>query len=105
MVEMELIQGMYVFMITMDLHGCRLEQTLMEKPKVITAVIHCLYLLTDQGWLLGQLVMMEMDLLQVTYVFMIIMDLHGCKLEQILMEKQQVTRVVERFPFPQMEQE
>ena len=49
--------------------------------------------------------MMEMDPVQGMYVFMIIMDLHGYKLDQILMEKQQVTGVVKRSTFPQMEQE
>ena len=49
-----------------------------------------LYLLTDQEWLLEQTVMTEMELIQVMPVYMITMDLHGYKLDQILTGKRQV---------------
>ena len=41
--------------------------------------------------------MMETEPTPVMFVFMIIMDLHGSKLEQILTEKQQVIIVVGQF--------
>ena len=41
--------------------------------------------------------MMEVDLTPVMSVFMIIMDLHGSKLEQTLMGKQEMTKVA--IPF------
>ena len=49
--------------------------------------------------------MMEMDPIQGMFVFMIIMVLHGCKLGEILMEKQQVIRVVRQFLYPLTVQE
>ena len=49
--------------------------------------------------------MMEMDLTLVMFVFMIIMDLHGSKLEQILTEKQQVIIVVGQFLYLLTDQE
>ena len=48
MMEMELIQVMFVFMITMDLHGCKLEQILMEKQIPTVVACHSLYPLTAQ---------------------------------------------------------
>ena len=55
MMEMELDQVMYVFTITMDRLGCKLEQTLMGKRQKTKVVNQFLYLLTDQGWLLGHM--------------------------------------------------
>ena len=49
MMEMETVQDMSVFMITTDLRGCKLEQTLMEKQQRIIVVGQFLYLLTVQG--------------------------------------------------------
>ena len=53
--------------------------------------------LMDQGLLLGQHLMTEMDPILVMFVFMISMGLHGFKWEEILMEKQQMTIVVLEF--------
>ena len=64
---------------------------------MISVVGQFLYLLTDLESLLGHTVMMEMDLPPVMSVFMIIMDRLGCKLEQILMGKRQMTVVVGQF--------
>ena len=62
-------------------------QILMGKRQVISVVGQFLYLLTDQGSLLGHTLMMEMELTPVMSVFTITMDRLGCKLEQILMGK------------------
>ena len=48
MMETELALVMSVFMIIMDLHGCKLDQTLTGKRQVTIAVGQFLYLLTDQ---------------------------------------------------------
>ena len=64
MMEMELTPVLYVFMITMDRLGRKLEQTLMGKQYRIKVAALFLYLLTDQEWLLEHLLMMEMEMLQ-----------------------------------------
>ena len=48
--------------------------------------------------------MMETELDPVMSVSMIITDLHGCKLEQILTEKQQMITVVGQFLYLLMDQ-
>ena len=99
MMETDLIPAMSVFTVTMDLHGRKLEQTLMGKRKVTRVVGKFLYLLTDQQWLLDQLIMMETELTPVMSVFTVTMDLHGCKLDQTLMGKLQVIAVAFRFRY------
>ena len=48
--------------------------------------------------------MMEVDLTPVMSVFMIIMDLHGSKLDQTLMGKQGVTILASQFLYLQTDQ-
>ena len=48
--------------------------------------------------------MMEMELSPVMSVSMIITDLHGCKLEMILMGKRHMITVVGQSPCPLMDQ-
>ena len=72
----------------------------MEKQNQTKVVAQSLYLLTGQGWLLVRLSMMVVAM----FVFMIIMVLHGCKLEEILMEKQQVIRVGSQYLYPLTDQ-
>ena len=43
-----IIEAMFVFMITMVLHGCRLEQILMEKAQEMRAVFRSRYLLMEK---------------------------------------------------------
>ena len=68
-------------------------------------VTQFLCLLTDQELQLVRVAMMETDLTLVMFVFMIIMDLLGSKLEQILTEKQQVIIVVGKFLYLLTDQE
>ena len=97
MMETELTPVMSVFMIIMDLHGCKLEQTLMGKQQMTLVVTQFPCLLTGQEWLLGHIIMMQVDLTPVMSVFMIIMDLLGFKLEQTLMGKRQMIEVAALF--------
>ena len=77
----------------------------MGKQQRIKVVTQFLCLLTDQELQLVRVAMMEMDLTLVMFVFMIIMDLLGSKLEQILTEKQQVIIVVTQFLYLLTDQE
>ena len=61
MMEMDPILVMFVFMITMGLHGCKLEEILMEKQQMIEVVVMSLYLLMGQELQLLLHLMMEMD--------------------------------------------
>ena len=61
MLEMDPILVMFVFMITMGLHGCKLEEILMEKQQMIEVVVMSLYLLMGQELQLLLHLMMEMD--------------------------------------------
>ena len=49
----------------------------MEKEELNGVVFVFLYLLKGQGWLLEHIKTMELELMQATYVFMIMMDFHG----------------------------
>ena len=69
----------------------------MVRQQIIALVLKQLYPLMAQELQLVRVAMMEMDPTLVMFVFMIIMDLIGSKLEQILMEKQQVIIVVLQF--------
>ena len=77
----------------------------MGKQYRIKVVTQFLCLLTDQELQLVRVTMMEMDLTLVMFVFMIIMDLLGSKLEQILTEKQQVIIVAGQFLYLLTDQE
>ena len=66
----------------------------MVRQQMIPLVLDWLYPLMVQELQLVRLPMMEMDPILVMFVFMITMGLHGCKLEEILMEKQQMIEVV-----------
>ena len=107
--EMEQIQATYVFMIIMVRPGRRLEQILMVRRHMITLVLIHLYPLMVLELQLVLLLMMELAGMQMTkedtFVFMITMVLHGCRLEQILTEKQQMIGVVRQFLYPLMVQE
>ena len=66
MMQEEIMQAMFVFMIKMVLHGCKLEQKLMVKQQVITVVeLLSSFPQMEQGWLSEDLIMMGMDPIQV----------------------------------------
>ena len=92
----EVVQAVSVYMnYNLIILGLNQVQILMEKEQMIEVVRQFLYLLTDQEWLLAQDIMTIMVIILVMSVFMNFnLIIPGHNQVQILMEKQQMMRVV-----------